>query len=222
MASKSNPTRYLLFICLLIYTTPLEIHAAENDWEFWNAYSVSGNLGDNWRAAAGVEFKFDDDMSNHYYSHVDVGVDTRLAKWFRLGFNYRYINEDSSSGWRTEQRPYFTGTFLWNCGKARWSNRNMMEYRDREGRDNTWRYRNRLQVNLPRQWTRLKIQPYFSGEVFYQFNESNWNQYRLRAGLNSKLAESLRVNLYYMLRANESEDEWDYTHILGLNFRMVF
>lgn len=87
MASKSNPTRYLLFICLLIYTTPLEIHAAENDWEFWNAYSVSGNLGDNWRAAAGVEFKFDDDMSNHYYSHVDVGVDTRLAKWFRLGFN---------------------------------------------------------------------------------------------------------------------------------------
>lgn len=222
LALKSNPTLYLPFIFLLICLEPLEIHAAENDWEFWNVYSVRWNVTEKWRATLGTEFKFDDDMSKHYYSHADAGVDGRLAKWFSLGINYRYIDEDSSSGWRTEHRPYVTGTFLWNWGKMRWSNRNRLEYRDREGRSNTWRYRNRTQAILPQQWTNFKIQPFLSAEILYQFVNSSWNQYRLRAGLDSRLAEKLLMNLYYMLRGSESDDDWDYTNILGLNFRLAF
>ena len=199
-----------------------QLSAAENDWEFWNNYSARWNMTENWRAAVGAEFKFDEDMTNHYYSHADAGVDGRLAKWFRLGINYRYIKEDSGSGWRKEQRPYFTGTFLWNWGEVRWSNRNRLEYRDREGRDNTWRYRNRTQANLPQQWTRFRIQPYLSAEFLYQFVNFNWNQYRLRAGLESRLTELLQMNLYYMLRGRESGDDWDNTNILGLNLRLAF
>jgi hypothetical protein len=222
MQSKFISQLSFLIVLLFILIFPHITHAEEKDWEFWNNYSVRWGLTENWRAAVGAEFKFDDDMSNHYYSHADAGVDGRLAEWFRLGFNYRYIDEDSSSGWRTEHRPFVTGTFLWDWGKVRWSNRNRMEYRDREGRDNTWRYRNRLQANLPQQWTRFNIQPYFSGELLYTFNISSWNQYRLRAGLDSKLTELLQMNLYYMLRGSESDDDWDNTNILGLNFRLAF
>jgi hypothetical protein len=222
LALKSNPTLYLPFIFLLICLEPLEIHAAENDWEFWNVYSVRWNVTEKWRATLGTEFKFDDDMSNHYYSHADAGVDGRLVKWFSLGINYRYIDENSSSGWRTEHRPYVTGTFLWNWGNVLWANRNMLEYRDREGRSNTWRYRNRTQAILPQQWTNFKIQPFLSAEILYQFVNSSWNQYRLRAGLDSRLAEKLQMNLYYMLRGSESDDDWDYVNILGLNFRLAF
>ena len=77
-------------------------------------------------------------------------------------------------------------------------------------------------TGLPWQWTRFNIQPYFSGEIFYQFTDSSWNQYRLRAGLDSKLVEKLNMDLYYMLRGSESGDDWDYSHILGLNFRLAF
>jgi hypothetical protein len=154
-------TTSILFIILLLNFIQVTA-AAENDWEFWNVYSVRWNVKEKWRATLGTEFKFDDDMSNHYYSHADAGIDGRLAKWFSLGINYRYIDEDSSSGWLTEHRPYVTGTFLWDWGKMRLSNRNRLEYRDREGRSNTWRYRNRTQAILPQQWTNFKIQPFLS------------------------------------------------------------
>ena len=120
-----------LFLSLFVLFFPQFTHADANDWEFWNAYSVRWNVTEKLRATVGAEFKFDDDMSNHYYSHVDAGVSRRLSEWFRLGFNYRYIDEDSSSGWNTEHRPSVTGIFKWQWGKVGLFNRNRMEYRDR-------------------------------------------------------------------------------------------
>ena len=71
---------------------------------------------------------------------------------------------------------------------------------------NTWRYRNRTQAILPQQWTNFKIQPFLSAEILYQFVNSSWNQYRLRAGLDSRLAEKLQSE------AEQAETEaidWD-------------
>ena len=161
-------------------------------------------------------------MGNHYYNHVDAGVSRRLSEWFRFGVNYRYIEEDSGSGWNTEHRPSATGTFSWKWGKLSLSDRNRMEYRDREASGNTWRYRNRLMIRPPQKWTRFEIQPYFSGELLYQFNVSSWNQYRLAAGLASRLSQSFKMDLYYMLKSSESNDDWENTNILGLNLGLVF
>jgi hypothetical protein len=161
-------------------------------------------------------------MSDHYYSHIDAGVSRRFSEWFGLEINYRYIDEDSGSGWNTEHRPSVTGTFNWNWGKVRLTNRNRIEYRDREASSNTWRYRNRLLIRPPQKWTKFQIQPYFSGELFYQFSVTSWNQYRLRAGLDSKLTELLQLDIYYMLLSSESGDDWSNSNILGLNLGLAF
>ena len=211
-----------LFIVLIVFLSPQTSQSKENDWEFWNNYFVDWNLTENWKAKIAVEFKFDDDMSNHYYNHVDAGVSTRLSEWFRFGVNYRYIDEDTGSGWNIEHRPSAIGTFSWKWGKLSLSDRNRMEYRDREANSNTWRYRNRLMIRSPQKWTRFEIQPYFSGEVLYQFNVSSWNQYRLSAGLATWLTELLKMDIYYMLKSSESNDDWIKTNILGLNLGLAF
>ena len=80
---------------------PANSQAEENDWETWNNYFVAWDMGSAWQAKIAVEFKFDDDMCNHYYSHVDAGAAITISEWFKMGINYRYIDEDSSSGWRS-------------------------------------------------------------------------------------------------------------------------
>lgn len=222
MSSNFNAALLISFLTLFVFIFPQCTHADENDWEFWNNDFVDWSLTENWKARVAVEFKFNDDMSNHYYNHVDAGVSRKLSEWFRLGFNYRYIDEDSGSGWNTEHRPYVTGAFAWKWGKVRLTNRNRLEYRDREASSNTWRYRNRLLIRPPQKWTRYKIQPYFSGELLYQFSVSSWNQYRLRAGLGARLTELLQMDLYYMLKSSESNNDWTNTNIIGLNLGLLF
>jgi hypothetical protein len=216
------PKYSFLSISLILIFIPQVVAAGGNDWEFWNNDSVDWAIAENWKAKIAAEFKFDDDMSNHYYSHVDAGVSNRLREWFSYGINYRYIDEDSGSGWKTEHRPYGTGTFYWKWGNVSLADRNRLEYRDREAKSNTWRYRNRTMLKPPQKWTGFQIQPYFSGELFYQFNESSWNQYRLAAGLASRLMNLLKLNIYYMLKSSKSNDDWTNTNILGLNLGLAF
>jgi hypothetical protein len=212
-----------LFLLALFFLYFPQVGAAEeNDWEFWNNYFFDWGLTDNWKAKVAVEFKFDDDMSNHYYNHVDAGVSGKLSEWFRFGVNYRHIEEDTGRSWNTEYRPSATGTFVWNWGNFSLSDRNRMEYRDREASSNTWRYRNRLMVRPPQKWTKFQIQPYFSGELLYQFDVSSWDQYRLAAGLSSRISQLFKMDIYYMLKSSESYDDWTNTNIFGLKLGLVF
>jgi hypothetical protein len=216
-----SPVFLLAAMLFFFISVPATSQSEENDWEIWNNYFVDWDMGPDWQAKIAVEFKFNDDMGNHYYSHVDAGAATTITEWFRLGINYRYIEEDSNNGWRSEQRPMVTGTLHWKWKNMTMSDRNRVEYRVREERSKTLRYRNRLMIRPEQQWTGFKIQPYFAGEILYQFDVSSWNQYRLAAGLAARLTELLKMNIYYMLVSSES-NEWSNTNILGVNLGMVF
>jgi len=43
------------------------------------------------------------------------------------------------------------------------SDRSRFEFRKREAKEDSWRYRNMIKVKLPWEFTSLKLRPYFAG-----------------------------------------------------------
>lgn len=117
--------------------------------------------------------------------------------------------------------PHINGTV-----KAKWNNlvfkdRSRLEYRIKEDDDNSWRYRNKLSVDLPFKWTKLNIQPYIADEIFYNFDENTLNRNRAYAGFKILFLENLRGEIYYMHQSTKSS-EWKGCNILGTSLKSAF
>jgi len=222
MDLRIRHTLFVVLLAFLLLVPKAALAGDDGDWEFWSDNSVVWGVSENWEAKITAELKFQDDMSDYYYHHIDGGLSRKLTEWFKLGFNYRYIESDSSSGWNYENRVHVNGQFYWQWGDYSFFDRNRLEYRDREANENTWRYRNKLTMRPPLKWTKFEIQPYVAGEVLYSTNVSSWDQYRLMAGLGSRPTDLFRISLYYMFISKENSDDWIDTNVLVLDMNLVF
>jgi hypothetical protein len=209
--------------CLLtVLAAPAAPAYTDGDWQFWTTDGVDVQLNKTVKARLETELYFGDDMSDFYYWHLDAGIAAALTPWFEAGINYRYLQEKKKGEWMEENRPHVNGTLLWKLGPLSFSARNRLEYRMREGADDSWRYRNRLRLSPKAKWGPWQIQPYVDDEVFYDFDAGEWNQNRASAGLTGKLTKGLKADIYYMLQSTKKTDDWLETNILGVNLRLTF
>jgi len=106
---------------------------------------------------------------------------------------------------RFEAEPLLKGSFLPGFN---WSNRHRLEYRLRNN-GNSWRYRTRagLDYEIP-DWP---VTAFLTSEYFFETTHNGFNQNRNTLGLSFKINQSVRLNLSYMLRFEQS-DRWYTTH----------
>lgn len=198
--------------------------SASEDFQFWSTAGASAGLSKNSSIAFEEEFRFRDNAGRFYYHHSDLGfVYTGLADWLSVGFNYRQIFEEDSMGeWRQENRPHLNATLTGKVSGLSVSNRSRLEYRDREIKDDLWRYRNKLTVNLPAELTPLKLQPYFADEVFLNVEGRAFEINRACVGLTTNLLKNLKGDVYYVRQSSCSTDHWTDINIIGIQLRIAF
>lgn len=107
--------------------------------------------------------------------------------------------------------------------------RNRYEYRDKEGADRAWlRFRNRLRLKTPWQWTDWKVSPYASCELYYEDRHGlaknrRLNQTRNLIGLSMKPAEHVTISVFYLLQHKQSADHgWQPVHVPGIELKLDF
>lgn len=91
--------------------------------------------------------------------------------------------------------------------------RGIYEYRDREDRDATWRFRLRPGVKRvlgSTGWTFVAQE-----EVFYDSAQDRISQNRLRLGGEHHLGGESSVLLFYLLRSDYRGGSWEKTHVVG-------
>lgn len=197
----------------------------DGDWQYWNTEEVSFKVSDNCKAVVEEELRWGDDMSNPYYNHTDVGiVYSGLADWFDLGLNYRHINEEKGSGWKRESRPHINGTVKWKLRDFSFSNRGRIEYREKEDADDYWEYRNKFSIKPPMPFTRHKIQPYLTDEIFVDFDQGELYKNRLSPGFSFNAYKTLKCELYYLWQRSKStfSGKWSDTNVLGTKIKVLF
>jgi hypothetical protein len=109
---------------------------------------------------------------------------------FGPGLKYVAKGEDPHSN---EVRPSLDIKFKLPAGECKLEIRNRIEYRIREGKNESWRYRGRIKVKLPRIG---QARPFLYDEQFYDFSDNaGLNERRPGVGVAIPLGERLGLEL---------------------------
>ncbi len=190
------------------------------DSQLWNTESIEGALAEDWGVKLEEEFRIGDDMEQLCYHHTDCGLTYKLTDSFLLGFNYRQIFERKNGEFEEENRPHVSATIKWRWEDFSFKDRSKFEYRVRTGKDNAWRYRNKLSATLPVKMTKFDVQPYLADEVFIDLNEGKFSRNRLYAGFGAGLMKHLKLDVFYLWQTSKKKEDWIDFNVIGVKFEV--
>ncbi len=222
-----NARNWIYFAVMAIIVTLISevcFASDDGDFQYWSTADFSFDIDRDWKFTFQEEFRLKESGGHLYYHHSEVGfVYKSFADWIDLGFNYRQVFEKDSEGeWKQENRPHLNVTLKGKLFDLDVSDRSRFEYRDRENKEDVWRYRNKVTVKLPFELTELKLKPYLADEVFITLNDDNVDRNRLYAGVSFKLAKNLKGDVFYLWQSSRSSSDWTDINVLGTALKFSF
>jgi hypothetical protein len=100
------------------------------------------------------------------------------------------------------------------------SDRNLFERRWRKPL-NSWRYRNRLQIERTFKPNKFEFRLFVANEVFYDWNAKDWVRNRFTVGFGKSISKQLSLDVYY-LRQNDGRSRPGDLHVIGTGLRIRF
>jgi len=211
-----------LIFCMGLFAVIPAFAFEDGDLQVWNAESVEGRLNDHLKLKLEEELRFGDNAGELYYTHTEGGITVSVTDSLDLGMKYRQIYEKKNGKWKEENRPHFNATVKWVGQGFKFKDRNRIEYRDCEDKQDTFRYRNKLSIDFPVRWTRFNIQPYIADEIFIDFEGEKFNRNRFYAGFKAKLFKHLKTDIFYLWQSSEKSDKWIDYNVIGVKVKAVF
>ena len=210
-----------LAIVILIFSSRA-FADTDGDFQYWNSESISWEVCRDWNMRLEEEFRFGDHATDFYYQHSDLGMGySGLGYWLDLGINYRSIFKENDKNWNYENMAHYNATIKYKWQELSFSSRNRFENRFVEDEKNSWRYRNKFTVKLPK-ITQFEIQPYIANEIFIDFKEEKLNRNRLYGGIFVKLYKDLKGEIFYLWQTSDKDDHWLDLNVIGSKLKLSF
>lgn len=137
---------------------------------------------------------------------IGVGFDVRLNNNFTFSPSYYYRHgEDLKNVKEIEHRARFDLTYGRKWKSFGIKDRNRVEYRIRNSRKDTVRYRNKFTFSVPVVRDGKEVfAPFVADEVYYDFTVNLFTRNEFTAGITRKLNKSVSAEFFYMLRHNRT------------------
>lgn len=151
---------------------------------------------------------------------IGFGFDFKINKYLTLTPSYLYRAEQPFGNRKAyESRFRFAGTLENKWSRFSLKDRNLVEYRMRNSRSDSVRYRNKLQINVPVVKNKKELfTPFIADEVFYDFQLKKWARNEVSAGISKKFTPNFSADFYYLYR-RDSPAVWKNVHALGINLK---
>jgi len=189
-------------------------------------------LNQNTKLTFTEEFRLGDDGGTLYRHHSDIGlVYMSLFDNVDLGLNYMQVFEKDDTGkWRQENRPHLNLTVRGKIFGLDIADRSRIEFRDRENKNDTWRYRNKFTINRPFEFLdsealskfRDRYKPYVADEVFLNCDGSGYVRNRLSIGVLITLTTNMAGDLYCLWQSDEADSGTKDIQVLGFKLVISF
>ena len=194
----------------------------DEDFQLWNTTFLESKLNEQWKFKLEQEFRFGDSATQHYYNHTDGGLTFKVTDGLYFGGNYRQIFEKTTGEWKYENRPHFHATVKFKPYGFEIKNRGRWEYRIREDKDDTGRFRNKVTFTYPIKLEKVKLYPYVADEIFVSLENGRLNRNRAYVGLGAKFLEHFKAEVFYMRQSSEKKRTWTDYNVLGIKAGIVF
>jgi hypothetical protein len=220
-----------LFLLLCLSSSIAAQNLPETDTQLWTDISVTKPLVKG-QDRKGKEFDrvsivFNGTMrfGNHLQAFIDqrlsLGFDIKVNSFLTLTPAYLYRSERPALNRRQyESRFRFAATLEKKWTRFSLKDRNLVEYRLRNSRADSTRYRNRLTFSYPILKGKKEIfAPYLADEVFYDFSARLWTRNEFSAGISRKLTKNLTGDFYYLRQQNRSGTPRA-LNVIGINLKV--
>jgi len=203
-----------IFLCsasAFSQTVPLD-----SDIQIWNDTSVSFPLIKS-KDKKGKEFdrlslsingilRFGRNVSRPVDERIGVGFSYRINRYFSLTPDVFYRSAQPFKGRRDYESRFRFAVVLENKWKTfSLADRNQIEYRLRNSRQDTVRYRNRLRFDYPLIKAKKELfTPFVSDEIFYDFQARAWTRNQFFVGIGKKFNNNFSTEIYYLLAKDRS------------------
>lgn len=185
--------------------------------QWWNAFASERKL-----EQAAVEGKAETRLAEGgdiLNWNVEGYLFFKAGERFSWGPGYKYEqHREPGEAFTEEHRFRFAGKARLGVAAAcKTSLRGLYEYRDREGRKRSWRFRLRPEVRRALGASGWDLAA--SDEVFYDSTQDRIAQNRLQLGFERPLSKKTSLLVYYMARSDRLAGKWEETQILGTVWR---
>jgi hypothetical protein len=212
----------ILFMCFFLTATSVFAKADGEDVKVFSTYALTYDVNPDWQLGLEEELRWGDDVSNFYYTHTEATLAYKgIAKWLQLGVGYRQIFAEGSRNFKYENMPLAYATVKGDWKGWTISDRNRMEYRDKEDDNDGWRYRNKVTIATPWKFTKYEIRPYVAEEIFFDCDEYDITKNRVFGGLMFNIVEHVSGEFYYLWEASD-KGKWFDDHIIGNKIKFSF
>lgn len=209
-------------VLLLLAVCPLHSMAEWDSGSSQNLF-VKVKLDEHWFVTSRNNFATRDGYDDLFLGYFDANLGYQLAPHWSLEAGYRRQWIEVGSRTVNEHRPLLN--LIWRDRINGWnfSNRARVEFRFFENIfSDRIRCRNEFVAISPLELTPLRLRPYVSDEVFYEFTDNGFNLNWLEGGVRYKLNSNVGFKLGYRWQALKRNDAWNHTHVFVTGVSLLF
>jgi hypothetical protein len=225
-------TLFAVLAIALVFTNTSFSQAPETDFQIWNETTfvkpVLKTKDSKGKDVARLSLLFFGTLrlgQNRAFpadKRAGTGFELRLNDSFTLTPTYLYRSGNPGRNVKEyEHRIRFDLTYQKKWKTFAIKNRDRVEYRSRNSRSDSVRFRNKFTFLVPVKKGGNEIfTPFASTEPYYDFSAKNWSSHEFTAGIARKLSKSVSAEFFYVRRDNRNGAP---RHIngVGANFKIV-
>jgi hypothetical protein len=230
----------LIAVLALAFGTATISHAKDkldsflDDSQAWPALSLKLVDKKPWSITTYIESRFADEENPQRLWLISERIGYAALSNLMLGANYTFLHYrvpavapvpgQSEEPWISQHRLEFEANPHWGNAHIKVALRNRFEIRWTEGADEeNYRSRHRLEVTFPISKSGLIESVLISDEPFYDYSAGEFNENRfIPLGVNCRLADQVKLRIYFMERSVKAHNEWTNTHVLGTTLFVDF
>lgn len=226
--------KFQILLLLIIFGTlsvSSQTTPPEADFQFWNETQVAIPLVKS-KDKNGKDFervslflsgtlRFGGNYTRFVDERIGFGFDFKINKYLTLTPSYLYrAAQPYQNRKEFESRFRFAVNLENKWTKFSVKDRNLIEYRSRNSRADSTRYRHKLQFTFPIHRDKEEIfAPFVADEIFYDFHDKAWTRNELTLGVNRKFTPNFSADFFYLNQRNRG-NVLKNVNALGVNFKI--
>jgi hypothetical protein len=165
--------------------------------------------------------RFGQNLRHFVDERIGFGLDFRVNKNLSLTSAYLYIAAQPLKNRREfENRLRLAATVEKKFRRFSLKDRNLFEYRIRNSRSDSTRYRNRLTFAFPVLKNDKEIfSPFAANEIYYDFSTKNVTRNEVSAGISRKINSNVSTDIFYLWRRNRGNVLTN-VNVIGANLKI--
>lgn len=227
---------YLVILVAFLLAFSIDSNAQtapnEHDTQVWSDASLTfpiykqkdkdGKKNEKLSGFISGDIRFGQNVRHFTDERIGFGLNYMLNKTFSLTTAYLYrAGQPTKNKKEYEHRVRFDLNIERKWKYFSLKDRNRIEQRIRHSKDDTTRYRNKLQLKIPVKNSRGDelIAPFVAGEMYFDFRQDAWFRNEYSFGVSRKITDTAAADVFYMIQSNKNTTVLKRLDVIGVSLK---